>query len=87
MTAPAVTRRRRIPRRFRPIVFGGMLSGLMTLVVSAITTLRNLGLDGDFVQRWLGAFVTAWPVTFPTATIVAPIVGRLVDRIVEPAGT
>jgi hypothetical protein len=74
----------RIPRRFRPIVFGGLLSGLMTLVVSAVTTLRNLGLTDDFVGRWLSAFVTAWPITFPTATIVAPIVGRLVDRIVRP---
>jgi hypothetical protein len=85
MSDVAMAPRRRIPRRFRPVVFGGLLSGLMTLVVSAITTLRNLGFDGDFVQRWLSAFITAWPVTFPTATVVAPLVGRVVDRFVEPA--
>jgi hypothetical protein len=78
------TTRPLVPRRYRPVVFGGMLSGLMTLVVSAITTLRNLGFDGEFVGRWLAAFMTAWPVTFPTATVVAPLVGRVVDRIVEP---
>jgi hypothetical protein len=76
---------RRIPRRFQAIVFGFLLSGLMTLIVSAVTTARNVGIDDDFVRRWLSAFSTAWPVTFPTATLVAPFVRRLVERMVEPA--
>jgi Na+/H+ antiporter NhaD/arsenite permease-like protein len=74
---------KRIPRRLFPVVFGFLLSGLMTLVVSAITTYRNLGFDGAFVRNWLTAFVSAWSVTFPTATVVAPFVRRLVERIVS----
>jgi hypothetical protein len=77
---------RRLPRRFQPILFGLCLSGLMTLVVSAVTTARNLGFDDDYVAKWLTAFASAWPITFPTATVVAPLVRRFVERLVEPAG-
>ncbi len=76
--------RRRVPRRFQPVIFGFILSGLMTLVVSAVTTARNLGFGDDYVGRWLTAFVSAWPITFPTATVVAPFVRRLVERMVTP---
>jgi hypothetical protein len=78
-------KQRRFPRSWSPVLFGFVLSGLNTLVVTAITTYRNLGLDNDFVGDWLGAFVAAWPITFPTATLIAPWVRRLVDRLVEPA--
>ena len=45
----------RIPNRFAPIVFGGLLSAISCL--------------------------TTWPVAFPTVTIVAPWVRRVVGRL------
>jgi Ca2+/Na+ antiporter len=85
MNTNETTRHKRIPRRFQPILFGLILSGLMTLVVSAVTTARNLGINDHFVGRWLAAFGSSWPITFPTATIVAPFVRRLVERLIEPS--
>ena len=73
-----------IPARWRSVVFGVLLSGLMTLLVSGLTTAINLGLDGFTMERWMAAFVRAWPITFPSVLLVAPIVQRLVARIVIP---
>jgi len=77
----------RIPRRFTPVLFGFVLSGLNTLIVTAITTYRNLGLHHAFATHWLTAYASAWPITFPTATIIAPWVRRLVDRLVAPSAS
>jgi hypothetical protein len=63
-----------LPARYAQPVFALLLSGLMTLVVSGITTWRT---DGD-VGLWLSAFASAWPVTFPTVLVVAPLVRRAV---------
>ncbi len=73
-----------IPARFTNVVFGFLLSGLMTLIVTAITIAQQ---QDPSIGKWLAAFVTAWPVTFPTVLVVAPIVRRLVTRIMAPEPT
>ena len=74
-----------IPQRFAPVLFGFILSGLMSLLVSGIATWRALGLVDDFLGLWLIAWVNAWLVAFPAVLIVAPITRRLVARITAPA--
>ncbi len=37
-----------IPKRLEPVVFGFLLSGFMSLIVSGIATLRVLGLVAEF---------------------------------------
>lgn len=71
----------RIPNRFAPIVFGGVLSAIMVAVVSAVVLAINQGLHQGFVWQWLRSCVTTWPIAFPTVTIVAPWVRRLVGRV------
>lgn len=73
-----------VPARFAPILFGALLSGLMTLIISGIATYRNLGLPPDFLARWLVAYVNAWVLAFPTVLVVGPIVRRLVARLTRP---
>ena len=72
-----------IPARFQNVVFAFFFSCLMTLVVSAITTLRNLGFDDASFAKWMSAFFSSWPVTFPTVLVVAPIVRRLSSKLVK----
>jgi len=71
----------RIPNRFAPIVFGGLLSAIMVAVVSALVLAINQGLQQGFVWQWLRSCVTTWPIAFPTVTIVAPWVRRVVGRL------
>jgi DNA-binding transcriptional LysR family regulator len=72
-----------IPKKFAPILFGLMLSGLMSLLVSGISTVRAIGMPPGFVATWLGAWLTAWAIAFPSVLVVAPITRRLVDRLTQ----
>ncbi len=69
--------------RFAPVLFGLVLSALMSLIVSGIATLRNAGLVDEFVTLWLGAWLPSWFVAFPTVLVVAPLARRLVGALVK----
>lgn len=73
-----------IPARYAPVLFGCILSGLMSLVVSGISTFRAIGLSQDFLPFWLSAWIAAWAVAFPLVLVVAPFTRRIVQRLVQP---
>jgi hypothetical protein len=70
-----------IPARYAPIVFGALLSAIMVALVSAFVIGITQGLDANFLARWLKSCATTWPVAFPTVTLVAPWVRRVVGRV------
>ncbi len=72
-----------IPARFAPILFGFILSGLMSFIVSGLSTYRALGLVDHFAQLWLGNWVVSWAIAFPTVLVVAPITRRIVARLIR----
>ncbi|MGP9820276.1 DUF2798 domain-containing protein [Salinarimonas sp. NSM] len=74
---------RKLPARFAPILFALFLSGIMSLIVSGIATVRAVGFD-DFVFKWTTGWLFAWAVAFPGVFTFAPIVRRIVARVVEP---
>lgn len=71
-----------LPARYAPALFGFILSGLMSLLVSAIATFRVSGPGADFLGLWIGAWLTAWLVAFPLVLVVAPVTRRIVARLV-----
>jgi len=71
-----------IPARFAPILFGFILSGLMSLMVSGLSTFRALGLVDGFAGVWLGNWVVSWGIAFPVVLVVAPITRRIVAKLV-----
>jgi len=75
---------RRLPHRAQPFLFGFFLSGFMSLIVSGIATLRAVPLDGAFPVLWLLSWLSSWAIAFPTVLVVAPMVRRLVGRLVAP---
>lgn len=74
-----------IPPKYAPLLFALILSGLMSLLVSAIATLRASGLVPQFTEIWLGAWLTAWLFAFPTVLLVAPLTQRLVRLLLRQA--
>ncbi|MBA3599361.1 MAG: DUF2798 domain-containing protein [Methylibium sp.] len=70
------------PKNFEPVLFGLILSGLMSFVVAGISTLRAVGLIPDFPSVWISAWLTAWLFAFPIVLFVAPITRRVVHRLV-----
>lgn len=71
----------RIPARFAPIVFGGLLSVIMVSIVSAFVLVTSRGMHDGFVALWLKSCATTWPVAFVAVTLVAPWVRRVVARV------
>lgn len=70
-----------IPQKFSPFLFGLILSGLMSLLVSGISMLRAMGLSQGFVSSWMDAWLTAWLFAFPIVLLVAPLTRVAVARL------
>jgi hypothetical protein len=62
-----------MPARYAPVLFGFILSALMSFLVSGIATLRNAGLVDGFLSIWIGAWLPSWLIAFPVVLVVAPI--------------
>jgi hypothetical protein len=71
----------RVPARFAPILFGGLLSVIMVAIVSAFVLATSRGFDAGFLAQWLRSCATTWPVAFVAVTLVAPWVRRVVGRL------
>ncbi|HRD77105.1 MAG TPA: DUF2798 domain-containing protein [Hyphomicrobiaceae bacterium] len=74
----------RLPTWTAPIIFGALLTCLMSLVVAGVATWKALGFSPDFFARWLAAWLPSWAVAFPTVLVVAPLVRRIVARVTIP---
>lgn len=71
----------KLPARYAPILFGALLSLIMTGVVSAFVLWVTQGLHPGFAAQWLRSCAMTWPVAFPTVTLVAPLVRRAVGAV------
>jgi len=70
-----------LPAKYAPILFGLFLSGLMSLMVSGVSTLGVMGLVSGFFTAWMGNWAFSWAVAFPSVLVVAPLVRRMVAKI------
>lgn len=66
-----------IPEKYGPILFGAILSGLMSLLVSGISTFRAIGPQVGFLSVWISACLTAWLFAFPVVVLVAPLARKV----------
>lgn len=73
-------------RKLEPLLFGLVLSGLMSCLVSGIATLRALGYVEHLAAAWMGAWFTAWAVSFPVVLLAAPAARRVVRVLLGPTG-
>lgn len=71
----------RIPARFAPVLFGALLSIIMVGLVSAFVIAVTQGIHAGFPAQWIRSCLTTWPVAFPTVTLVAPWVRRVVGSL------
>jgi hypothetical protein len=74
---------RRLPARYAGLLMPLLLSILMTMIVSLVSTFRNLGIPPGFMHIWLGAWGVSWLVAFPTLLVMLPLVRRLTTLLVE----
>lgn len=73
-----------IPQRYANLVFALLLSGIMSFIVSGLSTFRAAGWTPEAWMLWLGNWVTSWAIAFPIVVVVAPLVRRIVARLTMP---
>jgi len=71
-----------IPEKYAPILFGAILSGLMSLLVSGISTFRAIGPATSFFTFWISAWLTAWIIAFPVVVLVGPLTRKVVQCLI-----
>jgi hypothetical protein len=70
-----------ISRKLAPFLFGLILSGLMSCIVSGLATYRSLPDTSSFPAAWVRAWVPSWGLAFPVVLFVAPVTRWLVERM------
>jgi Mn2+/Fe2+ NRAMP family transporter len=70
-----------ISKKYGPLLFSLILSGLMSLLVSGISTFRAIGLVTNFSNLWSSAWLTAWLFAFPAVLLVAPLTRKVVQLL------
>ena len=69
--------------RYTHLLFGLILSGLMSAIVSFIATARSVGLVPELPGTWFPSWLISWAVAFPTVLVVAPVTRRIVSGLVR----
>jgi TctA family transporter len=72
-----------IDRKHHKIVFALFMALLMSCIMSFVISVFNVGLVSNIVHVWLKAWAFAFIVAFPTITVVAPIVHKLVSLVLK----
>lgn len=80
----SATADRRLPARFRLPVTGLILTGIMTSIISGLSTVLALGVTRAALGAWPLAWMSSWLIAFPTVLVVLPIVQWIVSRLVAP---
>jgi len=75
---------RRLPARFRLPLTGLLVTGIMTFIISGISTAMALGVSMMALGAWPIAWISSWMVAFPVILLVLPFVQSLVSRLVAP---
>lgn len=71
-----------IPQKYGPQLFSLILSGLMSLLVSGISTFRVVGPEPGFLSMWSSAWLTAWLFAFPAVVLVTPLARKAVQLLI-----
>lgn len=69
--------------RLQPYAHSLILSGLMSLLVSCVATVRAVGVPSDFASLWIGSWLSSWAIAFPAVLIVGPVTQWLVTRLFQ----
>lgn len=60
-----------------------LLSSIMSGVISAYNTIRNLGFIEGVTAIWFNNWIQSWIIAFPLVLIILPILRRLVGRMIK----
>ncbi|MBO9412051.1 MULTISPECIES: DUF2798 domain-containing protein [Ruegeria] len=72
-----------IPARFAHALFGLIMSGLMSCIVTGIATVKAVGFGPTTLGDWFGSWAFCWPIAFLVILSLGPFVKRMVEGWVK----
>lgn len=66
--------------RFR-LLFALLMSLQMSLLMTAWVTWINIGMNGQYLTKWLHSFLLAWPAAYVIVLLSAPTMQRITRRL------
>ncbi|MBU1437236.1 MAG: DUF2798 domain-containing protein [Gammaproteobacteria bacterium] len=71
--------------KYQSVVFAFFMALLMSCLMSLVITVHNIGLVPNILYIWLDAWAFAFVVAFPAVMLVAPVVRKLVVKLIRQA--
>lgn len=72
-----------VPKAYEHVAFALLLSCIQTFVITGISTGLAVGLSPQLPTLWVQAYFASWVIAFPGVLLVAPVVRRILKRIVR----
>ena len=73
---------KKIPHKFRMIVFVFFMTIFIGLALSGLLLFREQGFANDFLSIWMDRFVTMWLTVVPVVVVIIPLVNFVTNKIV-----
>lgn len=73
---------KKIPHKFRMIVFVFFMTVFIGLALSGLLLFREQGLVDGFLAIWMDRFVTMWLTVVPVVVVVIPLVNFVTNKLV-----
>lgn len=74
---------KKIPHKFRMIVFVFFMTVFIGLALSGLLLFREQGFVDGFLSIWMDRFVTMWLTVVPVVVVVIPFVNFMTNKVVE----
>ena len=71
------------PKRYSNLLFILIMGFGMSLMMTLIITYINTGMDSEYINRFLKAWVVSLPIAIIAALVVGPITKNFVDKITK----
>ena len=72
-----------LPKKYFDLIFILIMGFGMSLLMTLIITYINTGMDKDYINRFLRAWVVSLPIAIIAALILGPPIKKLVDKITK----
>ena len=69
------------PKKYSNLLFILIMGFGMSLMMTLIITYINTGMDSEYINRFLKAWVVSLPIAIVAAFVVGPITKNFVDKI------
>ncbi len=72
-----------LPKKYFDLIFILIMGFGMSLLMTLIITYINTGMDKNYINRFLKAWVVSLPIAIIAALILGPPIKKLVDKITK----